>query len=353
MKKGKQSFPAKFWRVCLYFISIGLIVGCTSQTDAVAKASVKSKTSEVAAKKMTKNEAGIESKSAAANPTSWDWRNVNGKDYTTPVVDQGSSSCSSCVSFGVSATIETAARIQANIPSNSDTGINIDNLSEAWLYFCNLNSCTQGWNIPSALDYAKNKGVPSATCCEYDLNKCCEKQPVQAARQQPDIDKKSSCSWQPYGDCKTCCQPYCSDCDKKKTTIINTYTKLQGVDEIKDWIINNGPVAVSLYIPAESFCDYSNKDEVFTCPGSSYAGFGHVISCIGFDDDKGAWLCKNSFGKKWGNDGYMWLKYDACMIGNTGFGIKNFKQIACSCADGSASCSKGSATCENNVFKLK
>ena len=41
----------------------------------------------------------------------------------------------------------------------------------------------------------------------------------------------------------------------------------------------------------------------------------HSVLIIGWDDDKGAWLIKNSWGTYWGEDGYMWIKYNSNDIG--------------------------------------
>jgi hypothetical protein len=36
--------------------------------------------------------------------------------------------------------------------------------------------------------------------------------------------------------------------------------------------------------------------------------------CDGYDDDRGAWLCKNSWGTGWGEGGYFWIAYGECGI---------------------------------------
>ncbi len=41
----------------------------------------------------------------------------------------------------------------------------------------------------------------------------------------------------------------------------------------------------------------------------------HVIAIVGWDDDKGAWLIKNSWGLNWGNNGYAWIAYGSNNIG--------------------------------------
>ena len=43
----------------------------------------------------------------------------------------------------------------------------------------------------------------------------------------------------------------------------------------------------------------------------------HAITIVGWDDSKKAYLVKNSWGKKWGQDGYVWVGYG---YNNIGFG---------------------------------
>jgi hypothetical protein len=48
---------------------------------------------------------------------------------------------------------------------------------------------------------------------------------------------------------------------------------------------------------------------------SNYSQCNHAIMLVGWDDAKGAWLLKNSWGAGWGIDGFMWIKYDANSVG--------------------------------------
>lgn len=41
----------------------------------------------------------------------------------------------------------------------------------------------------------------------------------------------------------------------------------------------------------------------------------HIVLIVGWDDAKGAWLIKNSYGTEWGENGYGWIKYDSNNIG--------------------------------------
>jgi C1A family cysteine protease len=36
---------------------------------------------------------------------------------------------------------------------------------------------------------------------------------------------------------------------------------------------------------------------------------GHAVTCVGYDDDKGCFLIRNSWGKDWGIDGHCWMPY--------------------------------------------
>ena len=53
---------------------------------------------------------------------------------------------------------------------------------------------------------------------------------------------------------------------------------------------------------------------VFTAT-DNYSPCDHAILLVGWDDAKGAWLLKNSWGPSWGVDGFMWIKYGTCNVG--------------------------------------
>lgn len=90
--------------------------------------------------------------------------------------------------------------------------------------------------------------------------------------------------------------------------------KIASVASIKEAICKYGPVAASVYV-TDAFQDYTNG--VFNETPSNYANpsTNHAIVLCGWDDDKHAWLLKNSWGTDWGEDGYMWIDYGTNNVG--------------------------------------
>jgi hypothetical protein len=84
-----------------------------------------------------------------------------------------------------------------------------------------------------------------------------------------------------------------------------------GVTAIKSAIYQHGGVSACVYAD-DAFQAYAGgvfKDSNY------YNTINHAIILVGWDDAKGAWLLKNSWGPSWGIDGFMWIKYGTCNVG--------------------------------------
>lgn len=225
-------------------------------------------------------------------PVKTDWRNVKGDCYITPIKDQGN--CGSCVAFGVIGTLESRIRIFAKAPYNREKGSIIPLLSEAQLFFCGASAegynCGSGWYISSALQYCRISGVAPASDFPYkDKNQSC----------------KISPGWQ------------------QRTTKIVDYRNIRDTTQMKKWLVEKGPL-VTCFDVYDDFFSY--KKGVYQRVSNKREG-GHCIVCIGYDDNQKAWICKNSWGKGWGMDGYFLIGYGECGIDASMQGIDLFSDI--------------------------
>ena len=196
-------------------------------------------------------------------PTSWDWRSVSGKNFTTPIRDQGN--CGSCVAFGSCATMECTKKVA---DQNSSTTVDF---SEADL-FSNGGSCSGGWQLERANLVLQTKGV-----C---LEKC----------------------W-PYNGDKLAC------CDQARTKIVSA-TRITSDAAAKAWISSNGSIQIAMDVSSDFFDYYSG---VYSPQYGDYVG-GHCISAVGYNDSGGYWICKNSWSTAWGESGWFKIAYGVCGI---------------------------------------
>lgn len=82
------------------------------------------------------------------------------------------------------------------------------------------------------------------------------------------------------------------------------------VEQLKAALVEHGPLAVTINA---DHCFTSYKGGVFN--GRKKYTPNHVLVLIGWDDDKRAWLVKNSWGEEWGEAGFGWVEYGSNNIG--------------------------------------
>ena len=225
---------------------------------------------------------------ASPKPTTWDtpdyfsWKDCEGQDWTTPIRDQLQDICGSCWAFGALGGLESTIKIWENNPE-----LDID-LSEQYLLSCSSGSC-DGWYLSSTLSWIKHNGMITEECLPY-----------QADDTIPCEDKCPE--WREY------------------LIGIKNYEKIARGDitATQEALIEYGPLPATMQVYEDFYPNYTGG--VYKYTNGGYV-FGHVVTIVGYDntwgdEDEGYWICKNSWGTDWGENGWFKIAYGECGIEN-------------------------------------
>ena len=169
--------------------------------------------------------------------------------------------------------------------------------------------------------------------------------------------------WQRKGPLYESCFRYTADdttpctedqCDQLDFRVVDWHTVPADPDGFKSSLYNDGPSywRYDVYSDFYSYWDHGKPGDVYVNKGGGLEG-GHAVLLIGWDDDKQAYLCKNSWGDGGPNDdGTFWIAYSG-HDRDLGFGMANFGLEAVGCSS-DAECSdglycNGAETCEDSV----
>jgi len=135
---------------------------------------------------------------------------------------------------------------------------------------------------------------------------------------------KENCTGYPSFDGREVSCSSMDSCAKLSYNTKDYFTIRDNKDEMKTSIFTDGP-GVFRYDVYSDFMDTWNNyspGKVYKNTGGQYKG-GHAVLIIGWDDSKGAWLCKNSWGNTGPNrDGTFWIAYSG-HVNNLNFGMAN------------------------------
>jgi C1A family cysteine protease len=126
-----------------------------------------------------------------------------------------------------------------------------------------------------------------------------------------------------YGVCSENNNPYVISKFKNKPSnisyveglehqVISASKVLQTLDGLKDCLKSNQPfvVGILIYSSFESLTTF--KRGIVTMPNVKKERLlgGHAVTCVGYNDVTQVWIMKNSWGSKWGDNGYFYLPYN-------------------------------------------
>lgn len=202
-------------------------------------------------------------------PSSFNWCNINGIDYSTSIKNQAP--CPSCEAYALVASLETIIQYKVGYPFECD-------LSEMHLFFSSGGTCDWGVDIKKCMTQLKEVGVPDEGC-------------------YPDPGR-----------------PWDSSPDDVLPGWENRTIKIENwgwvdtdIDSIKNALINYGPLVICMIVRSD-FQRYSGG--IYRNLWGKIEG-GHVITIFGYDDSQQCWLIKNSWGKGWGEEGWIRVSYNA------------------------------------------
>ena len=204
---------------------------------------------------------------AVEPPSSFDWRNFEGKDYTTPIRDQGK--CSSSVAFATVALMESMIKI-----ANKDPKLQPD-LSEAYLFPRGGGKCESGAQFVRMLMGAES-GVCDELCSPY------------------------AGDWKPCPDFKS------------RLTAITSYKTIFSPEQAKAHIASTGPLMSGLSVYADFF---DHDGGIYSQDYGDFVG-NHAVLIVGYDEGENCWIGKNSWGPAWGEGGWFRIKQGECGIGS-------------------------------------
>ena len=194
-------------------------------------------------------------------------------DMLGPVKDQGN--CGSCWDFSGTGVVEGAI---------ARAGLGKVVLSEEYTLSCGDNGGCSGDDNTTVLAWAKAHGLP--TTADYGPY---AGRPGQCAYKQNMVLHKID-DWG-FADS-------------------NGGSGVTPTEDIKAAMIQYGPIGAA--IAADNAFMNNPPDKVFH--GNS-RDINHDIILVGWDDSKGAWRLRNSWGTNWCDHGYCWIAYGANAVG--------------------------------------
>jgi cathepsin C len=239
-------------------------------------------------------------------PANWDWRDMNGVDYTHPAVNQGS--CGSCWAVSTSDMLSMRVAIATNNTWKP-------RLSAQEMLVCSDKygqGCEGGFPY-LAMKYVQDYGLGVDECYPYEGR-----------------DEK----------CKTRDAAYTSQkaeqCTAHKRIGVSEYMYIGGgygaatVEAMMEEVYTNGPITVCIE-PSSALMYYSSgvfeeDEQLSELQLNPWQKTDHAVIVVGWGTNKKGeryWIVKNSWGEMWGDKGYFYTP-----LGKNSMSIENMPSAA-------------------------
>jgi len=220
-----------------------------------------------------------EKRKASRLPRNFDWRNIEGVNYVSPVRSQGN--CGSCYTFSSTGMLESRIRIATNfsrqdIFSPQDV-VDCSRISEG---------CNGGFGYLIAGRYAHEQGVVNEDCVPYKGH-------------------DDQCTT-PSG----CKRTYVSDYG-----YVGGYYGATNEEGMMLELLENGPIVIGIEVTA-AFHNYKggiyHEIKHLTGPFDPFYETNHSVFIVGYGVEPSTgekfWIVKNSWGPDWGEHGYFRIR---------------------------------------------
>ncbi|KAK4294724.1 hypothetical protein Pmani_032671 [Petrolisthes manimaculis] len=211
-------------------------------------------------------------------PDNFDWRDISGENYVTPVRDQGG--CGSCFAFAALALVESRIKI-ATQNQRSDVFSPQDVVSCSVL----AQGCAGGFAYMIAGRYAQDQGLVAESCNLYTA-----------------MDD-------PCNTDATCGRTYVSDYE-----YLGGYYGACNEEIMLQTLVENGPLSVG-YMVYDDFSNYEGGIYHHTGTKNEFnplEATSHAVLVVGYGVEPTTgekfWTVKNSWGSDWGEDGYFRIR---------------------------------------------